>query len=61
MMRRNVDVIAVAVVVVLAAVWDFVGHSGLANAIASGQLQIPDRIAQVVIHQPHVMPQFHCY
>lgn len=59
MMRRNVDVIAVAAVIVLAAVWNFVGHSGLAMAIASGQMEIPDRVVQVIMHQPHPTVYFH--
>jgi hypothetical protein len=59
-MCRNVDLFAVAVIVLLAAAWSFVGHSGLAHALASGQLQVPDRLVNVMIHPPQPL-QFHCY
>jgi hypothetical protein len=59
-MRRNVDLFAVAVIVLIAAVWSFVGHTGLAHAIASGQLQVPDRLVNVVVHAPCPL-QFHRY
>jgi hypothetical protein len=59
-MRRNVDLFAVAVIVLVAAAWSFVGHSGLAHAIASGQLQVPDHFVNVMVHPPRPL-QFHCY
>jgi hypothetical protein len=59
-MRRNVDLFAVAVIVVVAAVWSFVGRSGLAHAIASGQLQVPDRLVHVMVHPPRPL-HFNCF
>ena len=51
-MRRNIDLLAVAVVVFLAAAWSVVGRSGVVSAIASGQIQVPKHFVHAVIHQP---------
>ncbi|MGC2657173.1 MAG: hypothetical protein WA324_04280 [Bryobacteraceae bacterium] len=51
-MRRNIDLLAVAVVIFVAAAWSVVGRSGVASALASGQVQVPQQLARVVIHHP---------
>ena len=60
MMRRNIDLFAVTVIVLLAAAWSFAGHSGIVSAIASEQMQTPQRLTHVVIHVPQPFV-FHCY
>ncbi|HEX4809067.1 MAG TPA: hypothetical protein VH325_09065 [Bryobacteraceae bacterium] len=61
MIRRNVDLIATAIVVILAGVWNCLGQSGLAQAIASGQVHAPEQVVRMVVHTPHPALHFHRY
>lgn len=61
MMRRNIDLIATAIVVILAAVWSSAGQSGLAQAIASGQICVPQQFVKMVVHAPHPALHFQRY